>query len=178
MKKSLIGMVLIASMGVVQGQVKTQEAMKKLEFLTRNWQGAAKVSTGPNQSLVLDQHEQVEYRLDGNMLIIEGKGYRDENLSFNAVAVITYHEPKQEYQMQTWLNADEMKNTQSASDIAPYWREVAEGVWEWGFEVAQGGKIKYTLSLNEKGQWVEQGEYSPDGSTWYQSFNMVLDKKQ
>ncbi len=68
--------------------------MKKLEFLTGNWQVQAKVSTGPNQTLVMDQHEEVEYRMEGNMLIIKGNGYQENNLTFNAVAVITFNEAK------------------------------------------------------------------------------------
>ena len=43
--------------------------------------------------------------------------------------------------------------------------------------IPQGGMVKYEFSLNDKGQWVETGQYSPDGQQWYPSFSMLLDKK-
>ena len=150
-------------------QQSATEAMGKLGFLVGEWQGKAQAVTGPGQQVNLQQHESVEYRMDGKLLLLEGKGYEEEKLVFDALAVVTYNEPKQEYELTSWLGTGQ--NTQA------YRREKGEGKFEWGFDVPQGGKVKYEFSLNELGQWVETGQYSPDGSQWYPSFSMLLDKK-
>ena len=37
--------------------------------------------------------------------------------------------------------------------------------------------MKFTIRQNDKGQWYEMGEVSSDnGSTWFQNFEMLLNK--
>ncbi|HEV2844661.1 MAG TPA: hypothetical protein VG477_07435, partial [Thermoanaerobaculia bacterium] len=55
-------------------------------------------------------------------------------------------------------------------------RFVSGGAWEWGFALPQGGRIRYTIKLTDKGEWYETGEYSPDEKTWHQFHEMTLRK--
>ncbi|WP_194775397.1 DUF1579 family protein [Pararhodonellum marinum] len=168
MKKLILIICLLVGANAIQAQVTSEEAIKKLAFIEGQWQGKSNVTTGPGQNMVLDQHEHVELRLGGQVMIVEGKGYQGEELEFNAFAVITFDEARQEYEMNSWLSTGQKTEA--------YIKVHDQEKWEWGFEIPQG-KIRYLISLNEKGQWIETGEFSQDGNTWYPSFNMLLDKK-
>lgn len=162
-----ITIMVMASMSVY-GQISSQEAIKKLSFIEGKWEGKASVTTGPGQTMQLNQHENVELKLGGKILSVEGKGYNEGKLEFNAFAIITFDEAKQEYEMLSWLA--------SGQKTKAYVTVQDDKNWEWGFDVPQG-KVRYFITLNEKGQWSEKGEFSPNGKTWYPSFNMLLDKK-
>ncbi len=43
----------------------------------------------------------------------------------------------------------------------------------WGMR-ERGADIRFTITLNEKGQWIEIGEFSRDGKTWQKFFEMTL----
>ena len=162
----LAGLVIIAYSA--QAQMTSKDAIKKIAFIEGQWEGKAEATTGRDQTHVLDQHEKVELHLDGKLIRIEGKGYKEGKLEFNAFAIITFDETKQEYEMQSWLSTGEKTDA--------YVLVHGEKKWEWGFDLPQG-KIRYLITLNEKGQWSEKGEYSPNGEVWYPSFNMLLTKK-
>lgn len=169
MKKITLLLMMLGLAWNAWSQQDAEQAMEKLAFLVGNWQGTAQASTGPGQQVNLQQHETVEYRLAGKMLLIEGMGYEEEKLVFNALAAITFNEQKQEYEMTSWLSTGQ--NTQA------YLLDKGDKKFEWGFEIPQGGMVKYEISLNDQGQWVETGQYSPDGNQWHPSFSMLLDKK-
>jgi hypothetical protein len=168
MKKLLLFVGLVFGSFSVLAQMTSEQALEKISFIKGQWQGTANVTTGPGQNIVLDQHENIELMLGGKLLSIEGKGYNDGKLEFNAFAVVTFDESKQEYEMQSWLSTGEKTKA--------YIKVHNDDQWEWGFDLPQG-KVRYFISLNEKGQWTEKGEFSPNGSNWYPSFSMLLDRK-
>lgn len=162
---TLIGLLFVLQ---THAQVKSEDAMEKLKPLVGNWEGKAKSTTGPNQTILLDQSEVIEYRLDDRLLLIEGKGYKEGNLEFNALASIWFDEEKQIYEMQSWLKTGEVTKA--------YFREIEKNNWEWGFDISQG-QIRYNILIVEKDQWVEKGEFSPDGERWFPTFEMTLNRK-
>lgn len=168
MKHLLMIAALLWTIGGVQAQMTSEEAIKRISFIEGKWQGRANALTGPGQNKEIDQHENVELKLGGKIMVIEGKGYHEGSLEFNAFAVVSFDEAAQEYKMLSWLATGQKTEA---------YLKLGEGKqFEWGFEIPQG-KIRYFINLNDKGQWTEKGEFSPNGSTWYPSFNMVLDKK-
>ena len=48
-----------------------RQAMKKLEFLVGHWSGTATVVRGPGEPLKLTQTEDVQFKLDGLVLLIQ-----------------------------------------------------------------------------------------------------------
>lgn len=168
MKKLLLFAALAFGSFPVMAQMTSEQALGKISFIEGQWLGTAHVTTGPGQIVVLDQHENVELRLNGKLLSIEGKGYNEGNLEFNAFAVVTFDERNQDYEMQSWLSTGQKTKA--------YIKVHNNDHWEWGFDIPQG-KVRYFITLNEKGQWSEKGEFSPNGSDWYPSFNMLLDRK-
>ncbi len=53
---------------------------------------------------------------------------------------------------------------------------VSENTLVWGFENPRAGTIRFTIKLNEKGQWFEIGEISRDGKAWQKFFKMTLSR--
>src|SRR5260370_32781168 len=49
-------------------------AMRKLEFLVGTWTGEARITRGAGETTELVQTEEVGYKLDGLILVIEGIG--------------------------------------------------------------------------------------------------------
>ena len=48
----------------------------------------------------------------------------------------------------------------------------------WGFAVPQAGRVRFTITLTQAGEWWEIGEFSRDGATWAKFFEMTLKKKR
>ncbi|WP_215225892.1 hypothetical protein [Echinicola shivajiensis] len=169
MKKVFVFALFWVLSGFAMAQNKADEAMGKLTFLQGEWAGIATSRQGAGELIELKQYEEVSYKLEGKMLLIEGKGFVEGVLKFNAVAVITYNQWQEKYEMKVWRG--------NGLSIDAYFKALGESHFEWGFDIPQGGKMKYVISLNDSGQWYEVGKYSPNGEKWYPSFEMTLDKK-
>src|SRR5215510_11249893 len=76
-------------------------AMKKLGFLVGKWSGEARISRGPGDPLELVQTEEVHYKLDGLILIIEGVGRNkaDGKLALQALGFLSYDDEAGVYRM-------------------------------------------------------------------------------
>ncbi|WP_291778181.1 DUF1579 family protein [Cecembia sp.] len=168
MKKIHLTIILFLAYGMVSAQESSKEAIGKLSFLVGNWEGEAKAATGPGEIQLINQHESVAVKLGGRMLMIEGKGYQNGDLVFNAIGLVTFDEGNQKYEMQSWLATGETTKA--------YFEERGDKKFEWGFPLPNG-QVRYLISLDEEGRWKEKGEFSPDGNTWYPSFEMLLTKK-
>jgi hypothetical protein len=79
-------------------------AMKKLEFLVGKWIGEAHLVRGTSQVIDMDQAEEVQYKLDGLILLIEGVGRAksDGRLLQQALAVISYDDGNRTYRMRAF----------------------------------------------------------------------------
>jgi hypothetical protein len=72
--------------------------MRKLSFLAGHWSGPATIVRGPGEPLHLTQTEDVEYKLDGLVLLIEGKSTSAEGkVAFSALATIAYDDASHTY---------------------------------------------------------------------------------
>ena len=69
---------LAAQQPVSNGVEAQREAMRKLSFLAGHWSGPVTIVRGPGEALHLTQTEDVEYKLDGLILLIEGKSTRPD----------------------------------------------------------------------------------------------------
>ena len=126
-------------------------AMKKLAFLAGKWSGEARVQHGPGQALELTQTEDVQYKLDGLILLIEGTGRNksDGAVSFRALATVSYDDQAGVYRFRAY-NDGRYLDTEL--------KLAAEGNgFTWGFGSGQM-KMNYVMRINEKGEWTEVGE--------------------
>jgi len=151
-----------------------KEAIKKLEFLVGDWEGAAKIDIGQGMDAAMEirQTEAVQSKLGGRVLLIEGSGRMNaggqDRLVFEALATIGYDPKTKVYSMRAF-------GPDGAVDPTI---EVGENRIVWGFKVT-GMEVRYTIWLDDKGRWAETGDRSmDDGKTWNKFIEMTLEKKK
>jgi hypothetical protein len=145
-----------------------REAMKKLDFLLGKWAGDASVSRGPGEPVKVRQTEEIEYRLDGLVMLVQGTGRNAEGkIVFQALATISYDDQTSKYRFR------------SHSDGAYLDTElkVTEKGFIWGFE---SGPLKVVniMHVNERGHWMESTEVTFGSAPPRKSVQMLLRRQQ
>jgi hypothetical protein len=139
-----------------------QEEIQKLSFLIGNWKGSGWM-IGPDQKQhSFDQEEIIQMKLAGTAILVQGVGTADGKVVHNAMAVISDAEGVGKYDFSSFLQ-NGRKGTYKA--------ELIDGKLFW----YPADQVRYIISINEKGQWFEIGEYKR-GDSWFKFFEMTLDK--
>ncbi len=143
--------------------------MKKLEWLAGNWKGAGWIQMGPQGRKEFTQTEAIQVKLGGLVLIIEGEGKSKEDGSsvHTALAFVSYDEGAKTFRWRAFTADGRQTDTVA---------EVGTNTLEWGLEIPQRGRMRYTIKRNEKGEWCEVGEMTRDGQTWQKFFEMTLQR--
>jgi hypothetical protein len=122
-----------------------KEAMKKLEFLVGRWKGPASVRRGPGEPIRITQHENVQYKLDGLLLLIEGEGRDGEGKSvFGALAVVSFDDTTGTYRFRAFNDGRTLETE----------FKVEEKGFAWGY-TAGALKVMNVMKVSESGEWVE-----------------------
>lgn len=166
-------LILFAASAVAQPPAPPNKAeMKKLDFLVGKWKGDATVMMGPKDTKTLTQTEDVQFKLNGTVLLVEGVGREKlpgkdgDAVLFNALGVISYDAAAKKHK----IKAYRMEGQSVDADLT-----VTDKGFIWGFKEPQRGfEVKYTMTLTPKGEWHEIGEYSLDGKTWTKIIEMTL----
>lgn len=147
--------------------------MKKLHFLKGQWKGEAWMMTQSREKQFIIQTENVEVKQDGLVLTIHGTGIDKKSLRskprmvHDAFAFIYFDKTRQKVQMMVFNKGNRILTEPILGD---------DGSMRWGFTIPNRGKVRYTIRLNEQGQWFEIGEFSQDGIQWFQNFEMTLNR--
>ncbi len=147
--------------------------MKKLDFLAGQWQGEGWIVLGPGQRRTFRQTETVQNKVGGTVLLIEGlgkgkvPGQAEEVTIHNAFAVVSYDDQAKAFRWRAF-RADGVEMDAAAT--------VTERNIVWGFRDPRAGEVRFTIKLNEAGQWFEVGELNRDGKTWFKFFEMTLQR--
>ncbi len=141
-----------------------QKKMSSLAFLQGKWAGSGWMIGQDRQKSTFVQEETVEFKLSGTLLQVEGLGKVGESVVHNAIAWIHPGERDGEFQFTSFLQS---------GMHGPYPAKFENGKLIWN-PVEQ---VRYTIWINEKGQWHEIGEYNT-GNSWYQFFEMTLEKTE
>jgi hypothetical protein len=151
-----------------------KEKMNVVSNWVGHWQGEGSIQMGPGEPRKSIVDENIQSKLDGIILLIEGIGKsfdatkKNETVVHNALAILSYDKPTEQYKFKTYL-----KDGRSAD---AWFQVTGENKYLWGFETAQG-KTRYAITIDTlKKTWNEVGEYSRDGSTWMKFFEMNLKK--
>jgi hypothetical protein len=142
--------------------------MQKLSYLAGNWSGPVSIIPGPGEPLKLTQTESVQYKLDGLVLLIEGKSAgADGKTRFEALATIAYDDATGKYRIRAYNGGHYLDTELTVS---------ADG-FSWGF---QGGpaQVVNTMSLTPKGQWQETTEVKMGDNPPRPSVDMLLDREK
>ena len=142
--------------------------MRKLAFLVGTWTGDA-TTVRPNQKIKVKQTEEVSYKLDGLLLLIEGTGRNPESgeVIFRALATVSYDDATSTYHFRAY-------NDGSYLDAE---LKVPDRGFEWGYK-AGPTQIAFAMHLNETGDWVETGEATVGGTPAQRFFDMTVRKQK
>ena len=145
--------------------------MKKLDWLLGQWKGTGWMQMGPQGRKEFTQTETVQSKLDGLVLVIEGLGKSKESglTVHNALAFVSYDERAKTFRWRAFTAEGRQTDTEA---------KAGTDTLEWGLEIPQRGRMRYTIKLNEKGEWFEVGETSQDGQTWQKVFEMTLQRQK
>jgi hypothetical protein len=150
------------------------DEMRRLDFLVGEWSGEAWIRMGPNAEHAI-QTERVQKKAGGKALLIEGLGRvkledgKPGDVVHDALAVVSFDETSKSYRFDNWV-ADKPSAAAKLEVTAP-------NVVVWGFDTPQGGRVRYTIRLTDKGEWNEIGEFTRNGTEWMKFFEMTLTKK-
>jgi Protein of unknown function (DUF1579) len=130
---------------------KQRTAMKKLHFLTGTWFGEAHVLRGPGDPVTLTQIEEVQYKLDGLVLVIEGTGRTpmDQTPVVQALGIISYDDATGSYRIRAWVDGRMLESDVQLLDDGKSLR--------WGFG-AGDIRTRSLLKVEEDGRWTEVAE--------------------
>jgi len=147
--------------------------MKKLDFFVGQWRGKSWIEFVPGQRRQSEGTETVQSKLGGLLLTMEGihnrkTGQEGEGaVSHNALAVISYDEKAQRYRFHAYTGMGSYAEADAS---------VADHSLVWSMQVPRLGQVRYTIKVNDKGQWFEIGEAARDGNAWQKFFEMTLDR--
>ena len=171
----VVGLISLIN-GVSLGQppqppVVQQAAMKKLDFLVGQWQGEGWMEFAPGQRRAFKGSEVVHSKLDGLLLGIDGihralvgaKGI--ETVIHSAFGLLRYDEKAKQYRFQAFTTHGNYEDAEA---------KVTDGQLVWGMVIPQFGEVRYTIKLDDKGQWFEIGELIQDGKVARKFFEMTL----
>jgi hypothetical protein len=144
-----------------------RQAMQKLAFLAGHWSGPITVVRGPGEPLKASQSEDVEFKLDGLVMLVEGKSTAsDGKVEFSALATISYDDATKTYRFRAYHDGQYID-----TELA-----VTATGFSWGF---QGGPahVVNTMHLTDKGEWQESTNVNMEGAPPRQVVDMLLKRQ-
>jgi hypothetical protein len=139
-----------------------REAMRKLSFLAGHWSGPVTIVRGTGEGLYLTQTEDVEYKLDGLVLLVEGKSTNGKVL-FSALATMAYDDASHTYRFRAYNDGHYLDTELS----------VPANGFSWSF-TAGPAHIVNTMHLTGKGEWDEVTEVTVGSNPPHRSVDMLL----
>jgi hypothetical protein len=141
-----------------------REAMQKLSFLAGHWSGPAAIVRGPGEPLHLTQTEDIQYKLDGLVMLIEGAS-RDAagKTQFSALATIAFDEATHIYRFRAYHDGRYLDTELT----------VAANSFSWGFDSGPA-HIANAMHLTSKGEWAEVTDVTVGSNSPFHSVDMLL----
>lgn len=142
-----------------------EAAMDRIAFLAGEWEGEGWMRAG-ERSGSFRGTESVTPLLGGRVLVIEGRHHEPESGEqvHHAVAVVTYDAEAGHY----WFRSE----VDGAGGVDAT-GEMVDDAFVWTM-TTPWGTMRYTIRLNEAGEWHEIGEMTRDGDNWVQHFEMTM----
>ena len=135
-----------------------------MSFLFGEWVGQAS-GVGPDRKpYSIAQTERVGPLLDGQIVLIEGKGYDEtDSAKFNAFAVVSKNARTQEWEIRSFSDG--------RAGQFPF--AVTESGFTWSTPAGPKARMVYTATVQD-GEWRQTGEYTAEGAEPRQVFQMTL----
>jgi len=171
MHRFVTGLIALATVAAPLGaQAPAATSMKQLDWIVGRWTGAGTMATGPGQRHNASVVETATLHAGGHVLVLQGlgkvkvEGKSEEMVVHDAFATI-WHDSTG-FRMQTFRSNGEVLRPEIS---------VADRKVVWGFQDPRAGRIRFTVTLTEDGEWHEVGDASRDnGANWMRFFEMKL----
>jgi len=141
-------------------------------FLLGKWQGAGWIEFQPGQRREFRQLETISARLGGGAIVMEGLGTRQtedgrEIVTHEALGILTWDSRDRKPLFRAYRSGGQFVD----ADVT-----LEPSRLTWRFRIQGTGDTRYTIVLNDKGQWYEIGELSKVGGEWRKFFETTLDR--
>ncbi|MGO9012467.1 MAG: hypothetical protein ACLQPN_20420 [Bryobacteraceae bacterium] len=144
-------------------------AMKSCSFLAGQWAGEGWMSFGPGKPSTFHETESVAPKLDGLVLEIQGLGTGDAGkVVHSALAILSFDGQTKQYHFRAYDGTGHFVDADASCK---------DGAIIWTLPMGPR-QMRYTIRLNQKGQWFEVGEMSGDSQKWQKFFEMTLSKSE
>lgn len=166
LKRLFLLLVLLAAPYATLAQsssVSQAAAIKQFDWWVGEWKGKGWAEYVPGKRGEFTITETIQSKLGGVVLLIEGIGKEGDQTVHHALAVLSYDPQSKGYRMRSYL---------ASGRTGDFEVKVLDRGFEWGIPHAQGS-IRYTMKINDKGEWFEIGERSADGKTWQKFHEMT-----
>ena len=141
-------------------------AMLKLGFMLGEWRGESWTLVGKEKRTSTGT-EIVQSKLNGTIVTIEGTFKNTAGqVVHNAFGVFSFNPRSDLYRFHAYTATGQRADAKVA---------MRDDGLDWSFEAGPGIQMKYKIRLDEKGEWVEKGEMTREGTT-VQVFEMRLKK--
>jgi hypothetical protein len=145
------------------------DAISKLDWLVGNWKGEGWIEFRPGERRTFSQTEIVQKKAGDTVLTIEGHGItkvaETNTTVLDAFTVVSYNPREKTYR---WLSYTDKGY---ATDVE---LSVGKRTFQWTVKAGNFGTMRYSMVLNERGEWFEIGEMSQDNQSWRKFFEMTL----
>ena len=152
------------------GNKEQKDAINKLKWMTGTWTGTSTVSVD-DQTQVTNIREIVQPALDGTILQITVRATdkdtttRRQSLAYTSFSVISYDLKNKKYRWTTWRN--------NGNDYDQINFTVGNQSFEY-ISNENGGQVRYKAAPGSKGEFLETGEFSKNGTDWGKFISMQL----
>jgi hypothetical protein len=142
-----------------------QRKMQNINWLTGKWQGTA-VLTGEDGTRQEVKHNLAfAPKLNNTVLVINESAVRGSDTLAQNIGLLGYNTAQSKYNLQAYTNEGVYIDA---------FVEALDKKFIWRIHIS-GHIVRYTATLNEKGQWHQIGEMSADeGKIWKPFFESTL----
>lgn len=142
-----------------------QQKMQALKWLTGKWQGTAKIMGQDGQKQEVKHTLELANKLNSTVLLLNESAILGQDTVAQNIGLFGYNTLQSKYNLQAY--------TKDGFYIDAY-VEVLDKKLIWRIHLS-GTVIRYTIRLNDKGQWYQTGDMSADeGKTWNPFFESTL----
>ena len=153
-----------------KGGAEQKAAMQKLHWMTGNWSGTSTASANKIKKITYIR-ESVLPALDGTILLVNVKATDKDSvtnrqtLAYTSFSVISYDAGSKKYRWTSWRT--------NGHDYEEEPFTVGTNSFEY-IAHKEEGKVRYKANLSSKGEFLEKGDYTTDGTSWTPFINMRL----
>jgi hypothetical protein len=144
-----------------------QQKIQALNWLVGKWQGSVFITGGDGGKREFKHTLQFTSRLNNSILVLNEAAIKGQDTLFQNIGVLGYNNLLSKYTLQAYTNEGHHIDVYvEARDKTMIWRiHISNNI------------IRYTIKLNEKGQWHQIGDSSADeGKSWNPFFESTLSR--